>query len=127
MKSRKSNNFFPLLQRVAEKLSDVKGTQLTASLYSGLTVGSLIEKLDRSVDEVLEIKVDRKKYNSLDHNHKLVKKLSVQQEMVKKEFKQKIIYKVDNVDDIIKIAPETQEFKSTFGYVVKIIINITTI
>lgn len=99
---------------------------MESKIYSGITVKQFVGKLDQEEEENLFIKVNNQKYNPLIHDYKLIKSFRVRQEMVRKEFKEKIIVQLNDIDDVLRIAPDTREFKSTFGYVVKIIIQIKT-
>lgn len=111
--------------RLMQKLSARK-TSFKSSLYAGVTVANFLEKLDQDEDDVYVIKINKETYNPDVHEYLLVSKYKIKQEMVRKEFKEKIILHLGDIDDILRIAPETKEFKSTYGYVIKTTIYITT-
>ena len=115
-----------VLQRLMQRLSAGKRGKFNASLYAGITVSNFLEKLERDEEDTIVIKVNKEKYDPHIHDYKLVKSYKIKQEMVRKEFKEKIIVQLSDADDLLRLAPETREFKSTYGYVVKIIITITT-
>ena len=114
-----------ILNRYAQKLSARK-TVFKSSLYAGITVHHFIELLTQDEEDTIIIKVDKEKYDSHVHDYRIIKSYKIKQEMVRKEFKEKIVLHLGDADDILRIAPDTKEFKSTYGYVVKIIINLTT-
>ena len=115
-----------VIQRLMQKLSAGKRGKFNASLYAGITVSNFLEKLERDEEDTIVIKVNKEKYDPHVHDYKLVKSYKIKQEMVRKEFKEKIIVQLSDADDLLRLAPETREFKSTYGYVVKITITITT-
>lgn len=112
-------------KRLAQKLSDRK-TLFKSSLYAGITVVNFLEKLQQDEEDTTVIKVDKATYNPDIHDYMIVESYKIKQEMVRKEFKEKIILHLGDADDILRIAPETKEFKSTYGYVIKIIVHIKT-
>ncbi len=85
-----------------------------------------LDKLDQDEEDTLVVKVNKEVYDPMIHDYKIVKNYKIKQEMIRKEFKEKIILQLGNADDILRIAPDTKEFKSTYGYVVRLIIHITT-
>lgn len=121
-----SNINSEVLSKLVQKLSDRKGRVFNSSFYAGITVANFLDKLETSEEDILVVKVNKALYAPILHDMKLIKSYRIRQEMVRKEFKEKIIVQLGSVDDILKISPETKEFKSTYGYVVKIIIHITT-
>ena len=98
---------------------------MKSSLYAGMTISNFLEKLDQDEEDTLVIKINKEKYQLIMHDYMLVKRYKIKQEMIRKEFKEKIILQLGDADDILRIAPETKEFKSTYGYVIKLIIHIT--
>lgn len=112
-------------KRLVQKLSDRK-TLFKSSLYAGITVANFLEKLQQDEEDTIVIKVDKATYNPDIHDYMIVESYKIKQEMVRKEFKEKIILHLGDADDILRIAPETKEFKSTYGYVIKIIVHIKT-
>jgi uncharacterized protein involved in tolerance to divalent cations len=123
--STQSNQSNYILRRLTQKLSARK-TVFKSSLYAGMTVSHFLDKLEQDEEDTLVIKVNKEKYDQMIHDYKIVKSYKIKQEMIRKEFKEKIILQLDNADDILRIAPETKEFKSTYGYVIRLIIHITT-
>lgn len=121
----KSNLNSYVLGRLTQKLSARK-TEFKSSLYAGMTVSHFLDKLDQDEEDTLIIKVDKVKYDPMVHDYKIVKNYKIKQEMIRKEFKEKIILQLGSADDILRIAPDTKEFKSTYGYVIRLIIHITT-
>lgn len=115
-----------VLRRLTQKLSD-RGTSMKSSLYAGMTVSHFLELLEADEEDTIIIKVDKETYDPLVHAYKLIAKYKIKQELVRREFKEKIVVQLGSADDILRLAPETREFKSTYGYVVKIIIHITTV
>jgi hypothetical protein len=83
--------------------------------------------LDMDEEDTLVLKVNKEPFDEHKHNYLVIKNYKIKQELVRKEFKEKIILQLGSADDILRIAPETKEFKSTYGYVVKIIVHITTV
>lgn len=124
--SKPLNNSGEVIKKLVQKLSDRGGRVFRSSFYSGISVANFIDKLETSEEDILVVKVNKALYIPILHDMKLIKSYRIRQEMVRKEFKEKIIVQLGSVDDILKISPETKEFKSTYGYVVKIIIHITT-
>ena len=115
-----------VLKRLTQKLSDRK-TDFKSSLYSGITVSHFLDMLDMDEEDTLVLKVNKEPFDEHKHNYLVIKNYKIKQELVRKEFKEKIILQLGSADDILRIAPETKEFKSTYGYVVKIIVHITTV
>lgn len=111
--------------KLVQKLSARK-TAFKSSLYAGVTVSNFLEKLEQDEDDKCVVKVNKEKYDPDIHDYLLVKNYKIKQEMVRKEFKEKIILQLSDLEDILRIAPETKEFKSTYGYVIKLTIHITT-
>jgi len=122
---RSSKQLSKVLKKTIQKLSD-RETVFKSSLYAGMTISNFLDKLEQDPEDTLVIKVNKETYDSHVHGYKLLKHYKIKQEMVRKEFKEKIILQLGDVDDILRIAPETKEFKSTYGYVIKLIIHITT-
>lgn len=85
-----------------------------------------LDKLDQDEEDTLVVKVNKEVYDPMIHDYKIVKSYKIKQEMIRKEFKEKIILQLGSADDILRIAPDTKEFKSTYGYVIRLIIHITT-
>ena len=112
-------------KRLVQKLSDRKAL-FKSSLYAGITVANFLEKLQQDEEDTIVIKVDKATYDPIIHDYMLVESYKIKQEMVRKEFKEKIILHLGDADDILRIAPETKEFKSTYGYVIKLVVHITT-
>lgn len=115
-----------VLQRLMQRLSARERGKFNASLYAGITVSNFLEKLEQDEEDTIVIKVNKEKYDPHIHDYKLVKSYKIKQEMVRKEFKEKIIVQLSDADDLLRLSPETREFKSTYGYVIKITITITT-
>ena len=115
-----------VLQRLMQRLSAREKGKFNASLYAGITVSNFLEKLEQDEEDTVVIKVNKEKYDPHIHDYKLVKSYKIKQEMVRKEFKEKIILHLSDINDFSKIGPETRDFKSTYGYVVKITITIKT-
>jgi hypothetical protein len=115
-----------ILKRYAQKLSD-REQGFKSSLYAGITISNFLDLLELDEEDTVVIKVGREKYNPDVHDYMVIKKYTIKQELVRKEFKEKIILQLGTADDILRVAPETREFKSTYGYVVKIIVHITTV
>lgn len=115
-----------VLQRLMQRLSAREKGKFNASLYAGITVSNFLEKLEQDEEDTVVIKVNKEKYDPHIHDYQLVKSYKIKQEMVRKEFKEKIIVQLSDADDLLRLAPETREFKSTYGYVIKITITIIT-
>lgn len=124
--SQPSNLSNYILKRYAQKLSD-RGNNFKTSLYAGTTVSNFLDRLELDEEDTVVIKVNKETFNPDVHDYLVIKKYKIKQELVRKEFKEKIILQLGSADDILRIAPETREFKSTYGYVVKIILHITTV
>ena len=115
-----------VLQRLMQRLSAREKGKFNASLYAGITVSNFLEKLEQDEEDTIVIKINKEKYDPHIHDYQLVKSYKIKQEMVRKEFKEKIIVQLSDADDLLRLAPETREFKSTYGYVIKITIHIKT-
>ena len=114
-----------VLKRLTQKLS-ARGTSWKSSLYAGITVAHFLDMLDQDEEDTLVVKVNKETYDPLVHGYLVTHKYKIKQEMVRKEFKEKIVLHLTEASDILRIAPDTKEFKSTYGYVIKITIHITT-
>lgn len=121
----RSSDSVYVTKRLVQKLS-ARRTTFKSSLYAGITVSHFLDMLQQDEEDTIVVKVDKVKYDSHLHDYLIIKSYKIKQEMVRKEFKEKIVLQLGDADDILRIAPETKEFKSTYGYVVKIIISITT-
>jgi len=117
------NNY--VTQRLVQKLSARK-TSMKSSLYAGITISNFLDMLNQDEEDSLIIKVNHKKYDPDTDAYKLIESYKIKQEMVRKEFKEKIVVHLSDASDILRIAPETKEFKSTYGYIIKITIHIKT-
>lgn len=128
MKSFKlSNNIHTkVFKELLEKLSSKGGRVYHSSLYAGLTVANFLSKLDIDEDDVVIIKVNKELYNPILHDMKTIKRYRLKHEMVRKEFKEKIILHIENLDDLLDISPDVREYKSIYGYIVKVVLHITT-
>lgn len=119
----RSNRF--VITCLVQKLSDKERT-FKSSLYADITVAHFLERLEMDEEDIYVIKINKLVYNSALHDYLFVDKYKIKQELIRKEFKEKIILQLDDVDDILRIAPDTKEFKSTYGYAIKTTVNITT-
>lgn len=96
-------------------------------MYAGTTVISFLDMFDRDDDDIVIIKVNKDVYDPHLHDYLLVHKYKIKQELIKKEFKEKIILHLRSADDLLRISEDTKEYKSTYGYVVRTTITITTL
>lgn len=124
--SKPLNNSGEVIKKLVQKLSDRGGRVFRSSFYSGISVANFIDKLETNEEDIIIIKVNKGAYEPILHDMKLIKSYRIRQEMVRKEFKEKIVLQLRSADDLLRISSDTKEFKSTYGYVVKIIIHITT-
>lgn len=96
-------------------------------MYAGTTVISFLDMFDRDDDDIVIIKVNKDVYDPHLHDYLLIHKYKIKQELIKKEFKEKIILHLGSADDLLRISKDTKEYKSTYGYVVRTTITITTL
>jgi hypothetical protein len=115
-----------LRNKLIQKLAD-RGPNYRASMYAGTTVINFLDMFDRDDDDVVIIKVNKDVYDPHLHNYLLICKYKIKQELIKKEFKEKIVLHLESADDLLRISKDTKEYKSTYGYVVRTTITITTL
>ena len=115
-----------ILRRLTQKISSIDRKNYNSSLYAGITVKHFLSMLSHNVDDDLYIRINRLKYEPLLHDYLLIKRFTIKQELIRKEFKEKIVIHLKNVDDLEYIKDDMGEFKSTYGYVIKTIVNIVT-
>ena len=96
-------------------------------MYAGTTVKSFLDMFDPDEDDIVIIKINKSIYDQHIHDFLIIDKYKIKQELIKKEFKEKIVMHLGNVDDLLRISADTKEYKSTYGYVVRTTITITTL
>lgn len=114
-----------ILKRLTQKLSDKQGKKFNSSLYAGITVKHFLSMLSQEESE-LNIYINKFKYDPIIHDYMLINSFTIKQEFIRKEFKEKIIIQINDLDDLNKISEDAEEFKTTYGYVIKTIIRIKT-
>lgn len=115
-----------IVKKLLQRISNKQGRMHSSSLYAGLSVANFLSKLETDEDDIVIIKVNKEVYNPILHDMKIIKHYKLKHEMIRKEFKERIIVHLNSIDDLVNISPDVKQYKSTYGYVIKVVLHITT-
>lgn len=118
------DSLYSIIARLQER--PVKSTGFSSSMFKGITIAEFLDTLDVDSHDHVKITVNGTVYDENQHSFMLIDKITFKQDLVRKEFKEKLVVKLSRLDDVLRVAPETTRMKSTYGYVTKLDIKIKT-
>lgn len=118
------DSLFNIIARLQER--PVESTGFFSSMFKGITIAEFLDTLEVDSHDSVKITVNGAVYDENQHSFMLINRISFKQDLVRKEFKEKLVVKLSRLDDVLRVAPETTRIKSTYGYVTKLDIKIKT-